>query len=230
MMKRRTIVILFWLLLFLLTGCTRGGVVHPEDITKRENSESNTPSPVLSPVEKILPEKRTAHDMVVLGARREAARGVTYDASYLQISYPGGDVPSDRGVCTDVVIRAFRNAEIDLQQLIHEDMLEHFSLYPHNWGLKGTDANIDHRRVPNQMKFFARQGKTMTLSTAENDLSQWQWGDVVYWKFSNGLEHCGVVSDLKNEQGLPLVIHNAGIALEEDCLERWEIIGHYRYP
>ncbi|GBF32366.1 periplasmic protein [Desulfocucumis palustris] len=206
------------------SGCATGNKPRPDVAIQKETVVD------LSPVEKIPADQRNAYDLTVMGARREAEKGVTYEASYVQINYPGGDVPSDRGVCTDVVIRAFRNAGIDLQKLIHEDMKAHFGLYPQNWGLKGPDSNIDHRRVPNQMKFFERHGKTLTLSTAEQELSQWRWGDIVYWKFSNGLEHCGIVSDRVGERGLPLAIHNAGLALEEDCLDRWRIIGHYRYP
>lgn len=217
------------LLLLLLPGCTKGGVYPQGNKAKQEQTGFKTPPRELSPVEKIPAEKRTVLDMVVLGARREVAKGVTYDASYQQMGYPGGDVPSDRGVCTDVVIRAFRHAGIDLQKLIHEDMQANFGQYPGDWGLKSTDTNIDHRRVPNQMKFLARHGKSQTLSTKEEDLGQWQWGDVVYWKFSNGLDHCGIISDLKSDRGVPLVIHNAGAAREEDCLERWTITGHYRY-
>jgi len=184
----------------------------------------------LSPVEQIPPEERTVYDQVLIGAREEVKRRVIYDDSYQTIDYPGGDVPLDRGACTDVVVRAFRNAGIDLQKLIHEDMKENFNLYPQNWGLEHPDPNIDHRRVPNQMKFFARHGQSLTVSVEKEDLPAWHWGDVVYWKFPNGLEHCGIISDRKNDRGVPLVIHNAGVAREEDSLTRWEIIGHYRYP
>ena len=128
-----------------------------------------------------------------------------------------------------MVIRAFRHAGIDLQQLIHEDMRENFHLYPDNWGLNAPDTNIDHRRVPNQMLFFERFGTTLSLQV-EGHLQEWEWGDVVYWRFANGREHCGVISDRTRRDGVPLVIHNAGIAREENCLQRWEIIGHFRYP
>ncbi|MBF7082278.1 DUF1287 domain-containing protein [Desulfallas sp. Bu1-1] len=190
--------------------------------------ETRLPGP--SPVEKIPEAKRSVYDRVVIGAREEVVKEVVYDATYQKIEYPGGDVPPDRGACTDVVVRAFRRAGIDLQKLIHEDMKANFEQYPQNWGLKGPDSNIDHRRVPNQMKFFERHGQSLTISVEGENLSEWHWGDVVYWKFPNGLEHCGIVSDRKNRRGLPLVIHNAGVAREEDCLTRWEITGHFRYP
>lgn len=182
-----------------------------------------------SPVEQIPEEERTVPDLILLGARNEVINGTRYDASYVSIDYPGGDVDSDSGACTDVVIRALRHAGIDLQQLIHEDMRENFHLYPDNWGLNAPDTNIDHRRVPNQMLFFERFGTALSLQV-EGHLQEWEWGDVVYWRFANGREHCGVISDRTRRDGVPLVIHNAGIAREENCLQRWEIIGHFRYP
>ncbi len=190
-----------------------------------EDSIQNIPSPV----ESIPPEQLTVPDLILLGAREEAIKGTLYDASYQVIDYPGGDVPADRGACTDVVIRAFRHAGIDLQQLIHEDMLGEFKKYPQNWGLDAADSNIDHRRVPNQVAFMGRHGLALSLDPLQQP-DDWHWGDVVYWKFPNGDEHCGIVSDRINKKGLPLVIHNAGICKEEDALLRWEITGHYRYP
>jgi uncharacterized protein YijF (DUF1287 family) len=182
-----------------------------------------------SPVELIPEKERTVPDLVLLGARQEVKNGTRYDASYEVISYPGGDVSMGHGACTDVIIRAFRNAGIDLQQLIHEDMKENFHLYPQKWGLEGPDANIDHRRVPNQVCFLERYGTSLPLGVSE-ELDKWQWGDVVYWRFPNGRDHCGIISDRTGKDGLPLVIHNAGSAREEDCLLRWEIVGHFRYP
>jgi hypothetical protein len=219
--KSKGIVIIF-ITALLLAGC--GLNAADRDNLMSENFDQP------SPVEQIHPRERDVYDLVLLGARQEVKKGVTYDDSYQNIDYPGGDVPEDRGACTDVVIRAFRYAGIDLQQLIHEDMRENFSLYSQNWGLERPDPNIDHRRVPNQVKFFSRYGSSLTISTEPEDLPEWQWGDVVYWRFPNGLEHCGIISDRKNTAGIPLVIHNAGVAKEEDCLNRWEITGHYRYP
>ncbi len=190
-----------------------------------ENMVCNIPSPV----ESIPPEQLTVPDLILLGAREEAINGTIYDASYQVIDYPGGDVPSDRGACTDVVIRAFRHAGIDIQQLIHQDMLAEFYSYPQNWGLKAADSNIDHRRVPNQVTFMRRFGKSLSLDPVQQP-QDWHWGDVVYWKFPNGDEHCGIVSDRISKNGIPLVIHNAGICKEEDALLQWKITGHYRYP
>lgn len=181
-----------------------------------------------SPVETIPEDELKTEDLILLGARQEAKQRTRYDASYASIDYPGGDVALDRGACTDVVIRAFRNAGIDLQQLIHEDMKADFASYPAKWGLNAPDSNIDHRRVPNQIQYFNTYGKSLTLEV-EGHLEEWKWGDVVYWRFPDGRDHCGIISDRTTKDGRPLVIHNAGLAREEDALLRWEIVGHYRY-
>lgn len=153
---------------------------------------------------------------------------VTYDPSYFSIAYPMGDVPPDKGVCTDVVIRAYRLLGIDLQQLVHEDMKSHFSLYPNIWGLKGTDRNIDHRRVPNLMVFFERKGLKLSLSQSPQD---YQSGDIVCWSLGGGLTHIGIVSDQRSPDGSrPLIVHNIGGGqVLEDCLFSYKIIGHYRF-
>lgn len=183
----------------------------------------------LSPVEKIPADQLQVADLILLGARAEAKNATVYDASYQVMAYPGGDVAPSRGACTDVVVRAYRKAGIDLQSLIHEDMLHNFESYPQNWGLKYPDRNIDHRRIPNQVTFFQCHGHSLPLDNYE-DSQIWHWGDVVYWRFVNGDEHCGIISDRKTKDNIPLVIHNAGISTEENALLRWEIIGHYRYP
>ncbi|HWP97100.1 MAG TPA: DUF1287 domain-containing protein [Syntrophomonadaceae bacterium] len=183
----------------------------------------------LSPIEKIPSNQLRTPDLIVLGARQEVARNTMYDGSYQVLSYPKGDVPLGWGACTDVVIRALRNAGIDLQELIHQDMTKSFSAYPQQWGTRAPDSNIDHRRVPNQMCFLKRHGQTLSTMVAGH-LDQWHWGDIVYWRFPNGLEHCGIVSDRKTEEGIPLVIENSSKAQEADLLQYWEIIGHFRYP
>ncbi len=132
------------------------------------------------------------------------------------------------GVCTDLVVRAFRGAGIDLQKQVHEDMGAHFAAYPQLWGAGGPDANIDHRRVPNLMTFLRRQGRWLPTGTTGADAAGWRPGDVVFWDLPGGLKHCGVISDRPGRSGLPLVIHNIGQAAEEDCLTRWPIIGHGR--
>ncbi len=153
---------------------------------------------------------------------------VDYDPSYFTIQYPNGDVPKGKGVCTDVVIRAFRKMKIDLQQKVHEDMKAHFSLYPKIWGLKTTDSNIDHRRVPNLMVFFSRFGKMKPLSNVATD---YQAGDIVCWNLGGSITHIGMVVHEKSDDGSRLkVIHNIGGGqVLEDCLFSYKIIGHYSY-
>ena len=156
-----------------------------------------------------------------------AERGATYDAAYHVISYPGGDVSPDRGVCTDVVIRAFRHAGVDLQKEIHEDMRDHFDIYPSLWGLSRPDPNIDHRRVPNQRTFFERHGAKVT--DPPEVVTSWQPGDVVVWRLPGGRLHTGVLIDRIGASGFPLVVHNLSRTRAEDCLHNWEKTGHYRY-
>ena|SRR5688500_10769746 len=153
---------------------------------------------------------------------------VIYDPKYYVIKYPSGDVPSDRGVCTDVVIRAYRNIGIDLQKEVHEDMKNNFSAYPKNWGLKTTDKNIDHRRVPNLMKFFERQDAKLAISDKANDYKP---GDIVCWNLGGAITHIGIVVDKKSNDGKRnLIVHNIGAGqVLGDCLFEYKIIGHYRY-
>ena len=152
-----------------------------------------------------------------------------YDPAYVVISYPNGDVPMETGVCTDVVIRAFRKAGVDLQKEVHEDMQTNFSNYPKKWGLTKPDTNIDHRRVPNLQKLFERKGKSLPITqTAKN----FHPGDVVSWDLDGkGLTHIGLVSNLWNDQTRRyLIIHNIGSgAKAEDVLFDWKITGHFRY-
>lgn len=156
--------------------------------------------------------------------------GTNYKADYEVISYPNGDVAKNHGACTDVIVRSMRGAKIDLQKLMHEDMLAHFNLYPHQWGLSHPDKNIDHRRVPNQMAFFKRFGQSLSLAVNSGTLKTWKPGDVVCWDMQNGQLHTGIISDGLNDYGVPLVIHNGWMCVEDDSLTRWKIIGHFRYP
>ncbi len=153
---------------------------------------------------------------------------VTYDPSYFSIPYPNGDVPADRGVCTDVVIRAYRKVGTDLQKEVHEDMKANFSLYPNNWGLKTTDRNIDHRRVPNLMTFFERHGQVKPLSNKAEDYAP---GDIVCWDLGRGITHIGIVIDERStDNQRPLIVHNIGAGqVKQDCLFDYRIIGHYTY-
>ena len=168
----------------------------------------------------------TPAEKILQGAKDQLKEPAKYDSSYRSIGYPGGDVPKDRGVCTDVLIRAFRNAGFDLQVLIHEDMGE--VRYEGSGGKR--DRNIDHRRVRNQVQFFKRHALSLTLKTDKDSKKAWKPGDVVCWKLDSGLDHTGVISDKKNSHGLPYVIHNIRQTAEEDVLTKWKIVGHYRYP
>jgi uncharacterized protein YijF (DUF1287 family) len=152
----------------------------------------------------------------------------TYDASYVKLDYPGGDVPADRGACTDVVIRAFRKSGLDLQKELHEDMNSNFSAYPRIWGLSKTDSNIDHRRVLNLMTWFSRKGKSVGISREAGD---YQPGDIVAWDLGNKMTHIGIVSNQwSNDTNRFLMVHNIGSGAQtEDVLFAWNIIGHYRY-
>ena len=154
---------------------------------------------------------------------------VVYDPGYFRISYPNGDIPSDKGVCTDVIIRAYRKIGIDLQKEVHEDMMANFSKYPKYWGLSKTDKNIDHRRVPNLMTFFRRHGKILPGS---NDPSEYKPGDIVCWDLGGGVTHIGIVVHFMSaDNGRHLIVHNIGRGqVMEDCLFDFRIIGHYRYP
>jgi uncharacterized protein len=165
----------------------------------------------------------------IVGAAK-AQQGTLYSAAYANIAYPGGDVVPNKGACSDVIIRALRGAGYDLQKLIHEDIKAHWEAYPNHWGLKQPDANIDHRRVPNQMIFLARYGLKLTNATTPQTREQWQPGDIVCWKTGPRRWHTGIVSDGLNQHGWPLVVHNGSICVEADCLTRWPIIGHYRFP
>lgn len=156
--------------------------------------------------------------------------GDLYDASYVDMKYPGGDVPRGRGACTDVIVRALRAVGFDLQNLIHEDKKRHPNAYSAQWRHTRADTNIDQRRVPNQTVFFRRFGKTLATQVNSSTRNQWQAGDIVQWKFDNGLDHTGIISDKTNAQGWPLVIHNVGGCAENDVLTAWKIVGHYRFP
>lgn len=160
---------------------------------------------------------------LVQDARAQIGVTLFYDAAYSKLSYPMGDVDKIKGVCTDVVIRALRGQKIDLQELIHNDMKKNFSLYPKKWGLKNTDKNIDHRRVPNIATYFKRKG--YEIKDAE-----FKPGDIVTWDLGGGKTHIGVVSDKKSLFGdTPLIIHNIGRGVrEENVLNDFKITGHFR--
>jgi len=168
---------------------------------------------------------------LVRAARQQIGVTVIYDGSYQQIDYPGGDVDSERGVCTDVIVRALRSARgLDLQKLVHEDMSVHFKSYPAKtrWGAREPDANIDHRRVPNLMVFFQRKGETLPITKRATDYAP---GDLVTWDLGRGVPHIGIVVDQKASwSDQYMVVHNIGEGPKmEDVLFAWKITGHFRY-
>ena len=166
---------------------------------------------------------------VVAAARRQIGVTVGYDPAYRKLAYPNGDVPRESGVCTDVIIRALRDArKIDLQKLVHEDMKTSFSKYPQMWGLKAPDSNIDHRRVPNLQCYFKRKGYALPVS---KNAANYKPGDIVTVMVGGKLPHIMIVSDKKTAAGVPLAIHNIGSGTqEEDVLFTYPLTGHYRIP
>jgi uncharacterized protein len=172
-----------------------------------------------------------AANEIVTAARKQIGVTVIYDPAYVQLGFPGGDVTASRGVCTDVIVRALRSAYgFDLQAEVNADMRANRSAYPKKWSAtrEKTDANIDHRRVPNLMKYFERRGFAKPVAKG---VAQYQAGDIVAWSLGRGLTHIGIVSDKVSATGVPLIIHNINRGVrEEDMINDFEIIGHYRLP
>ncbi len=164
---------------------------------------------------------------LITAARSQVGVTTSYDPAYVSLAYPMGDLPRERGVCTDVVIRALRDCGHDLQALVHQDMKKNFAVYPKIWGLKGTDKNIDHRRVPNLMTYFKRQGFSQPSG---EDKARFQPGDLVTCLVAGKLPHIMIVSDKKGSSGHYMALHNIGAGTkEEDCLFDYPHTGHYRW-
>ncbi len=164
---------------------------------------------------------------LVAAAREQVGVTTIYDGRYVRLAYPGGDLPVARGVCTDVLVRAYRRLGLDLQVLVHEDMGRAWDAYPKRWGLARPDPNIDHRRVPNLVTFFARHGRSLPVS---RDPAAWEPGDLVAWRLPSGLPHIGIVSDRRAAGGVPLVVHNIGAGtVEDDVLFGFTLTAHLRY-
>jgi uncharacterized protein YijF (DUF1287 family) len=180
--------------------------------------------PFLAVGQEQTPSKRKS---LVASARSQIGVTTIYDPSYVLLKYPGGDIPRERGVCTDVVIRALREQSIDLQKLVHEDMRKAFSKYPKIWKLKRPDRNIDHRRVPNLRTFFKRRGISLTIT---QEAADYQPGDFITCTVAGNRPHIMIVSDKKSSDGTPLVIHNIGSGTQEqDNLFAFPLTGHYRW-
>lgn len=178
----------------------------------------------------LLSPGQTSAAKIVASARDQISWGTVYDPGYFAIGYPNGDLPRTKGVCTDVVVRALRAAGYDLQVLIHRDMTANWSLYPKKWGAKRPDRNIDHRRTPNQIVYFKRFGITLPTKLNSETKKHFQPGDIVFWNLTSSIKHVGILSDRKNREGWPLVIHNLSTTKEEDVLHQWEMIAHFRFP
>jgi uncharacterized protein YijF (DUF1287 family) len=175
------------------------------------------------------PSESAAVQRLVAAALSRTRHSVTYDGAYRRIPYPGGDVPGRVGVCTDVVIRAYRaGLGVDLQKRVHEDMRRAFARYPRNWGLARPDTNIDHRRVPNLRVFLTRHGRKLPVTRNATD---YRPGDLVTWMVNGKLPHIGIVTDRRAADGKrPLIVHNIGRGPKlEDMLFDYPITGHYRY-
>jgi len=190
----------------------------------------------------VAPVQRANAQSNATGAQREFTRrfvaaaierthhSVRYVSEYVRIPYPGGDVPADTGVCTDEIIRSYRAVGVDLQKEVHEDMVQNFAAYPNKrkWLLLHPDSNIDHRRVPNLMVFFARKGESLPISNRAEDYAP---GDLVTWDLGRNVPHIGIVVDQKaRSSGRLMIVHNIGEGPKiEDVLFGWKITGHYRY-
>jgi len=176
-----------------------------------------------------VPAQADSASEVVEAARDRTFKAVAYNPAYVSLKYPGGDVPSYMGVCTDVIIRTYRKAlNYDFQKAVHEDMKANFSVYPKIWGHSRADKNIDHRRVPNLETFLTRQGADLEITQNAKD---YQPGDIVSWRFfRGGTAHIGIVTNRKSRDGTPLIVHNIGAGPEEDnILFKYEIVGHFRF-
>ncbi len=207
-------------LLFLLFSCQKKeNQVIAKDISI---IESKTEAIALNQNPKTFAEKLSNAAISIIDPE------VEYTPNYVGIKYPNGDVPAKTGVCTDVVIRAYRKLNIDLQKEVHEDMKSNFSVYPKTWGLKSTDKNIDHRRVPNLEVFFERKGQKLAVSQNPND---YKTGEIVTWMINDKLPHIGIITHLKSDDGKrPMIVHNVGGGqVLEDCLFSYTIVGHFRY-
>lgn len=203
-------------LLFVFAGCASYSAQTQSINAVKESS----------PALQVAAQKKslTPTEALIVAATEQVSVTTAYDPAYVKLAYPNGDVPINTGVCADVIVRAFRKVGLDLQKELHEDMKWNFAKYPKKWGAKKPDPNIDHRRVPNLMTWFERQGKALALRSDD-----YQPGDIVAWDLGGGLTHIGFVSDVKADRHYNIV-HNIGAGTQiEDRLFAWKVIGHYRY-
>lgn len=219
MIKRTTAFVLAIMAVLVAVSCQQQSArIRPQLRPPEQETEVRALAPNSSPALKT----------VIDAAIDQIGKTTSYDPSYQKLDYPNGDVPIETGVCSDVIIRAFRKANVDLQKDVHEDMQANFSAYPTRWGLKSPDANIDHRRVPNLETYFARKGKSQAITNRVDDFHP---GDLVTWDMGTGQDHIGMVSNVwyKPSQRY-LIVHNIGAGTRmEDVMFAWKITGHYRY-
>lgn len=176
-----------------------------------------------------LKESKTFGNDLAAAALAHSGQDISYDPSYYKIDYPNGDVPSNKGVAADVLIRTYREMDMDLQQLVHEDMTENFRVYPQLWSASGPDTNIDHRRVANLQRFFERKGESLSVS---RNAADYKPGDIVVWSLANAEMHIGIVvpgpGGRSNEAW---VVHNMGVGVKwENVLFDYSIQRHFRFP
>lgn len=154
---------------------------------------------------------------------------ITYDPSYYKIAYPNGDLPANKGVAADVIVRCYRSMGMDLQVLVHEDMSENFRGYPGLWGAAAPDTNIDHRRVANLQRFFEHKGRTITASRNASDYLP---GDIVVWELGNAEKHIGIIVPGPGDRAEEAwVVHNMGAGVKwENILFDYSVQRHFRYP
>jgi uncharacterized protein len=218
-----TVILTLMLLIAGVGAFQLAGWRHTEPAINR--GPAVPPSPDINP----LPDNASPQLKQMLeGAIAQAGVTTEYDPAYVALDYPGGDVPEKTGVCSDVVVRAFRKAGIDLQKEVHEDIKRARSAYPTKWGANAPDKNIDHRRVLNLMTYFTRQGKSLSIS---DNAAAYKPGDIVSWELSNGIDHIGIVTNMLSEsKDRYLIVHNIGAGTRiEDVMFAWTIKGHYRF-
>ncbi len=220
--KEMFVQFLFLVLLIFSVSCqTDSRGVAPKGIVSIFSSTSEKPDISQIPKVEIRKLLESANEQINLTK--------TYDPAYVVIPYPNGDIPIEKGDCTDVVIRAFRAAGVDLQKEVHEDMAANFSAYPSKWGLPSPDKNIDHRRVPNLQTFIMRMGKSLPITDKGGEYLP---GDVVSWDLDGqGMTHIGIVSNIYSKSTKRyLIIHNiGGGTVSEDRIFDWKITGHFRF-
>jgi uncharacterized protein len=213
----RLLVVFLCLTLLSLGGCQR-----------RSQSRRVEPLPARSILRPLASNASPQLKQLIEGAIAQKSVTTGYDPSYTKIDYPDGDVSSQSGVCSDVIVRAFRKSGIDLQKEVHEDMVRAWGAYPRKWGASGPDTNIDHRRVLNLTTYFERQGKSLPITSIRSDYLP---GDIVSWDLGGRVDHIGLVTNLWSDTANAyLIVHNIGAgARAEDVLFAWKITGHYRY-